>query len=135
MGYTHYWKFSPTNETAKQFKIVLDECKKIVKSHPNIAFGWDEEKQGFYDEPTFTEDLIEFNGDESNELEYETFVFDPNTHIEFNFTKTARRPYDLIVCLVLISLSKHLDGFSFSSDGNDIEWKPIYDEYKKLFGK
>lgn len=134
IGYTHYNRFTPTEKTPEQFKIVLDECKKIIEAHPGLAFGWDNEKGGFYGEPFLTPDEIELNGHEDDDLCNETFIFRPDKGHEFAFCKTARKPYDLVVCLILISLFKNLDGFSFSSDGDMTdEWQPIVDEYQRLF--
>ena len=138
MGYTHYWAFKPTGktpeQTAEQFKIVLDESKKILEAHPGLVFGWDDEKEGFFGEPILTPVEIEINGHEENDLCHETFFFKPDKHFDFAFCKTARKPYDLVVCLILISLAKNLDGFTFSSDGDmKDEWQPIFDEYQRLF--
>ena len=45
------------------------------------------------------------------------------------FCKTARKPYDLAVCVTLILYSNYVSGVNVDSDGNwkDIEWrgKPI----------
>ena len=141
MGYTHYWKFNPTvdNETTeKQFEKALQECAKIMESKPSdiAIFGYDDDKEGFYGEPEFTPTLICFNGDESQNLDHESFYFTPFERTEFNFCKTARKPYDLVVCAVLISLANNLEGFSFSSDGGmgDDEWLPAFELYESIGG-
>ena len=137
MGYTQYWTFNPTKKTPEQFKIVLNEVKKIIEAKPEIkVFGWDDEKHGFYAEPTLKPEYINFNGDPENDLDYESFMFIP-TEKKRNFCKTARKPYDLIVCTTLISLAKNLDRFTFASDGNmsDDEWIQAFQLYENLFGE
>ena len=49
----------------------------------------------------------------------------------FSFCKTARKPYDVVVCATLIAIKHHLgDYVSVSSDGdfdNVNEWGPAYE--------
>ena len=82
-------------------------------------------------EPMFENDKIVFNGDESVGLAHETFYVTPET-FEFEFCKTARKPYDLMACAVLISMKKHLKGFSYSSDGDLADWTPAQVFYKSV---
>lgn len=94
--------------------------------------------------PEVTGDLIRFNGwkDEG----HETFMvtrekpdngpsWDKDTS-SFDFCKTARKPYDLAVCLVLLSMHRHApDSVNVSSDGDwDHEWSEARKVYKDLFG-
>jgi hypothetical protein len=131
MGYTHYWKFNPTEKTEKQFKNVLKDCQLILANKGNIVIcGGDGEG-----EPEITKDVIWLNGDRKNENNYETFYFSPFEQTEFDFCKTAKKPYDLIVGAILLSLAHRLTGFSFSSDGDfekENEWKPIFKYYEKI---
>lgn len=130
MGYTHYHKFAPTANTEKQFALVLKDCAKIIEAaKPKIGvFGWDEKKNGYYGEPELNSKGIAINGDESKDLDFETFIFNPKVKTAFTFCKTARKPYDIVVCAILISLANRLDGFSFSSDGEMLsdEWIPAF---------
>lgn len=136
MGYTHYWKYYPKDNktTEKQFKLVLKDCEKIMKAKPTDIgiFGWDEQKQGFFGEPEFNPLLICINGDESKNLNHESFYFNPFEKTDFDFCKTARKPYDVVVCAILISLANRLDGFSFGSDGGmeKDEWIPAFKLYR-----
>ena len=54
----------------------------------------------------------------------------------FDFCKTARKPYDLAVCLVLLAMKRHAPkSVKVSSDGDwDGEWKEAREVYKSLFG-
>lgn len=61
--------------------------------------------------------------------------FDREAKESFDFCKTARKPYDLAVCLVLLSMKRHAPkSVSLSSDGDwDAEWTEARGIYKELF--
>ncbi len=93
--------------------------------------------------PEVSDELIRFNGwkDEG----HETFMLhkkmpEPQPFGQgkqyFEFCKTAHKPYDLAVGLILLSASNHAPKtITVSSDGSwDVEWAEIRREYKKLFG-
>lgn len=99
-------------------------------------------------EPEITPNRIWFNGDASQDLDHETFVislFSMDTFQSFEdirekgvfgFCKTARKPYDLLVCLSLMVAKHHLGAdFKISSDGGYAEWKPAIELYEKLFSR
>ena len=144
MGYTHYWKFkkSPKNieSGAELFKLAVEATKdciaKIPANIPCINYTWNSEKQA-YDEsegtmpfsihdgngegnPRFTDSLVCFNGDAEKGYDHETCYISLDSD-GFDFCKTARKPYDVAVCITLI-VFKHFfdDAFEYSSDG-DIE--------------
>ena len=58
------------------------------------------------------------------------------TKPSFAFCKTARKPYDLAVCLSLLRIKEIApDAIELSSDGDwDIEWVNSRLVYKELFG-
>lgn len=115
---------------------ILDHC-----AGKKIDLVWD------YDiarPPAATPDLIRFNGwkDEG----HETFLvtrempeipdWSSDKSSSFDFCKTARKPYDLAVCLVLLSMKRHAPkSVKVSSDGGwDVEWTEARKAYKSLFG-
>jgi hypothetical protein len=117
MGYTHYWQRTDEPTPDEAFGRTLLDTKAIIKTagEQGIAIaGWDGEG-----EPELTEGLIRFNGVAPDE-DYETFVFTP-THRDFEFCKTSCvRPYDAVVCAVLIAAKHHYGGaLRVNSDG---EW-------------
>jgi len=131
MGYTHYCnKKSSHTDDNKNFKIVLAEAKKLYKHLPK-----DEKIELFggcgTGDPTFSEQEIRFNGDETKGLDHETFLVTPNV-TDFEFCKTARKPYDLMACAVLISMKKHMNGFTYSSDGDKEDWEPAKKFYRNV---
>ena len=118
---------------------ILDHCagKRIT-----LAWEYDSPEVGGKPKPPeVSPDMIRFNGwkDEG----HETFLVTremPDWSIDksssFDFCKTARKPYDLAVCLVLLSMSRHAPkSFKVSSDGDwDGDWTEARDVYSKLFG-
>lgn len=55
--------------------------------------------------------------------------------LHFTCTKTARKPYDIVVCCCLLLARKYLgDKIQVSSDGDIEEWKTAIDLIEKKFG-
>jgi len=53
------------------------------------------------------------------------------------FCKTARKPYDLLVCVSLLAFKHAFDNpdvFSFSSDGDNAEWETSKDLFTRITG-
>ena len=133
MSYTHYYQQHETVSPV-QMEPVITECERILKYAKNKGigiFGWDDTKEGYFGKPEIGIYVININGDESKSLDHETFYFRLN-NLKWRFCKTARKPYDSIVCLMLLSLTVHIPGFEFSSDGTIDEWKPIIKIYRRL---
>ena len=56
-------------------------------------------------------------------------------HPYFDCTKTAVKPYDIVVCCCLILAKKHLgDGIAVSSDGGESDWADAINLIEKNFG-
>lgn len=134
MGYTHYWDVHEEPEEA--FGRLAMDAKIIFEAAAErgikLANGMGAEGS----EPEIGEGAIVFNGEEPND--YETFYFSQSQR-GFQFCKTARNPYDPIVCAVLIRAKVHYgDGIKVSSDGvwdaND-EWQPAAKLVTELFGE
>jgi hypothetical protein len=129
MGYTHYYTFNRAAltpaEIATGFELAAKEIKRLKQYLPKdikIKGGLGTGAAVINDEE------IWFNGDSKHDLDHETFSVkrdaDP-LYPERNrdFCKTARKPYDVLVCCALISLKRHLPGaFSFTSDGDYSDW-------------
>jgi hypothetical protein len=144
MGYTHYWNYKePKTTDASNAVKAIKEMKKMLLHLPSrctTAGGHYENepitiKNGTGEkQPIINATEILFNGDASKTLDYETFAFEFGKIVDFDFCKTARKPYDFFVCVCLISLANNLDGFEFSSDGDLEDWKPAIDFYNDMFG-
>jgi methylase of polypeptide subunit release factors len=141
MGYTHYY-YQQQSFTQKQWeKICLDAFEVVehcVKSKVNLAFECDVSNP-----PEISNNKIRFNG-VGNEG-HETFVIQrtkPKNQFNcgndyFNFCKTARKPYDLAVGLILLIAKNHApEVIKISSDGDwDVDWEEIRHAYNSLFGE
>lgn len=133
MGYTHYWKdvkidnLNNVNEKFKLFKRLIKKKYKHVYTAGNKYSTKLLIIQREYniDLPIeLTEEYCIFNGKDG--LGHETFYIDNN--INFNFCKTARKPYDFSVTAYLMLLADD-DSFTgkVSTDGNTDDWKWCYD--------
>lgn len=127
MGYTHYFRFSPspfgkTRATEKQYKKALIECAKIIKHYSK--------KNGGLSGYTAHAPIGEYGGLEVNGSE-RTGACEPlvlREHFSenegFNFVKTAQYEYDTVVTACLILLKHRLkDLIEVSSDGDADDWK------------
>jgi len=150
MGYTHYW--TPKEFNQKQWNKFLNTVVKLkdnLPKHTDTAGGYTEDQPLLIggNEPNekaiFDDKMIWFNGqtpkklrDEGWDLGHETFLIE-NINVggknEWNFCKTARKPYDLLVCSCLITAGKILK-FDISTDGTLKDWKPAFDYYSKVIG-
>lgn len=117
MGYTHYFPMKETVKKIDDNNIIF----KLIHKEINQAFN-DGIIQREYDDTRYPQIyitpekvFIRFNG--VGDDGYETFWFDSTT-TNFSFCKTARKPYDLVVCKVLWLLKKYFgDTLELSSDG------------------
>ena len=116
MGYTHYLRFKNvvTKERLSKASADIKKAFELVKSEcPNITI-----KNGVgKDEPIINERIICFNGDASNNEDFETFSVQVDDK-GFNCCKTGRMPYDVYVCVACLVLKEHFgDDLCMSSDG------------------
>lgn len=141
MGYTHYWS-QKEEATKEQVAQVLKEIEIMHKALPAYSksgggyCGDKELKLCSWDgsgTPEFNEENIAFNGDATEGMDHESFVVNFKS-TGFQFCKTARKPYDMMACLSLLSLANNIPSFSYSSDGNKDDWKPAVDFYRKHIG-
>ncbi len=158
------WNKLPSDESyvkriakhIKAFKDISTELKKVLQNLPSrsttagayhdepivVRDGWGEGN------PEITDTLIRLNGDESSGLAHETFmlkIFDMSGYRSqaeiakegtFSFCKTARKPYDFVVCVGLMIAKHHLGSdFKISSDGNLADWQSAIDYYEQLFNR
>lgn len=111
MGYTHYWDTKKCTEFDQAgYRNALPVIRAILKRHDSIVcYEFDQPERA----PVVSHAGICFNGKGSDG--HETFSFHVNGVWEF--CKTARKPYDLPVCEVLLVLKAYLPGMNLASDG------------------
>jgi hypothetical protein len=130
MGYTHYWT-QTRNLTEQEFGDFVGAARRII----NVAEGKPTNTAGGYHtepvhicggngkgKPTLTKDELVLNGN-GPDLDHETFAINRVKQTDsWDFCKTARKPYDVVVTALLIILA-HDYGFEVSSDGDAEEWE------------
>ena len=124
MGYTHYWS-QQRAYTAEEWQQISATIKTIIgESGVTIAREYDRPD----DAPCFDHDSILFNGVGGDG--HETLVFTreiaptpeyrASDSEDFQFCKTARKPYDDVVVASLIAAAA-MGVITWSSDGDDYE--------------
>ena len=132
MGYTHYYKKNkPTNnEEWGKFTNEVMSLKKALPREIKLA-DWDG-----YNKPTINQEYIVINGKYPNN--HESLNIGRKDVSSFEFTKTNRNPYDIMVLAVLISAYRNIEGFYIKSDGInldlsfDTEFTDAVDFYNKV---
>jgi hypothetical protein len=133
MGYTHYWRIGENVPVPADAFGKLARDTKLIIDAAGVSLLHDYDLPGT--EPEISEGRIFFNG--ADDDGHETFVISVHD-TGFHFCKTARKPYDVIVCALLIRAKVHYgDGIVIDSDGDwldDEEWVPAAQLCEKLFG-
>ncbi len=107
MGYTHYWTNSSTkpSEEVKQkflsFLAAIMQSSQVAQLNPEYI----------------TADRVALNG-VTEELEHESFIADFSGNGKWDFCKTAKKPYDVVVVASLIALEKLDIIMEWTSDGD-----------------
>jgi len=116
MGYTHYYT-QLRNLRPAEMEAFADFAKKAADlSGVPLANGFGEDGSL----PLFTADEVCFNG--VGEDSHETFLVEPKGR-GFQFTKTSRKPYDIVVVACLAYLDTLGNAFRVNSDGGYKEWE------------
>ena len=130
MGYTHYWNFKGKTDTkafSNRMKVMSVLAQKIVDtSNVDVSHEYNQP----YTPPTISPGLIRFNG--KGDEGHETFMIDAGIR-DFNFCKTARKPYDEIVvaCLFAMQTVFPKTQFTWSSDGDPSDHIEGYELFLK----
>lgn len=113
MGYTHYWSHDGiTPEQMAKIAAKVESIATLVK--PDIPLGnWSGDDEGTPG-PVFGPTEISFNG--IGRDAHESFRLGP-VLTSFDFCKTARKPYDLLVVATLMIADSIVDSFDWRSDG------------------
>lgn len=153
MGYSHYWKFknnlapidlkngeSKFKNAVEIFKSCLNELNGKTR-YPNWGDNAFEQEVPMVlaggdgtGSPIIKDNLVCFNGERKDDNCHETFYISLDDG-EWNFCKTARKPYDTAVCLALLSFKAAFgDDFGFTSDGGEKEWAYAKSIFEKVNG-
>lgn len=128
MGYTHYWTQN-RDFTDSEWQKITEFMHKATENLPfKVCGGWGD------GDPVINDTIIQFNGSEEAGQDYETMSLNKNGR-GFNFCKTEFRPYDLLVCALLLAATEIAPGaLDVSSDGDmdGEDWQPARDFLKAL---
>ena len=110
MGYTHYWR-QPQPFTDTAWESFTNEVRNVFASTKvPLANGL-----GARDtDPNIAKNFVRFNGVEDDG--HETCTVN-RCAVDFDFCKTAHKPYDSVVVQVLKLARKHNPSIELSSDG------------------
>jgi hypothetical protein len=116
MGYTHYWR--PTRDlTEDEWDNVRQVAKTILKDNHGIILD---------NEPTDSQNLsITYESILCNGIGddgHETFYLTRKMRNDFEFCKTAQKPYDKYIVAMLIAVTQITDSITVSSDGDQEDW-------------
>jgi len=128
VGYTHYYEKTNGGSTLPQESGYYAACS-LVLAGPDGETG----------EPVVTSERVSFNGtgwtDDRQELGHESMTIHRSDAraADWGFCKTERKPYDLIVCAVLIAFKQEFgSGVAVDSDGGSADWKPALEFYEAV---
>ena len=116
MGYTHYWR--PTRDlTEDEWDNIRQVAKRILKDNHGVILD---------NEPTDSQNLsITYDSVLCNGIGddgHETFYLTRKMRNDFEFCKTAQKPYDKYIVAMLIAVAQITDSISVSSDGDQEDW-------------
>lgn len=117
MGYTHYFE-QKRALTKDEFNAIKSATKYIIEQ---AEYDGIKICSGSGDgEPEITSKSISLNGTNYNDDSHESFYIQKAHLKEFNFCKTARKPYDDVVTSILHFIKFNVPGaFDIGSDGGD----------------
>tara|TARA_R110002111_G_scaffold235438_1_gene296639 strand:+ start:1123 stop:1500 length:378 start_codon:yes stop_codon:yes gene_type:complete len=125
MGYTHYWKNDTTISTNDWDNSIQTIQAIIGSAEDGLLSEYGEESN----KPVL-DWCVMFNGVDDNAHETLTIT---KEFTDFDFCKTACKPYDKYVVAVLMTLAHNCGGFSWSSDGDSEDHKEgleLFNKYK-----
>jgi hypothetical protein len=137
VGYTHYFQ-QFKSATEDQWERIANDVTDLIHElpdHSESAGGsYANETLVLEEQVVITRNSIEFNG----KLDHEPFLLirDELDNPSFSSCKTARKPYDLVVCGALIVAHHHAPGvWSIFSDGVPDDWRPAAGWVQRVLGK
>lgn len=133
MGYTHYFtqKKQPSTEQWQALKEKVIRVFNVMRTTPADRFrvcDGSGEITLYQAQDLFIEQgqSICFNGATKLGLDHETFYLTQKCNKNFEFCKTARKPYDFLVVAVLILADYYCPNcYNISSDGSKDDWHPV----------
>ena len=118
MGYTHHVKRPKKKHSDETWTKFISDCIDVKNNLPeDVVLG---DGYGEKPDPIFDNTEVFFNG--MHEDAHETFQI-KKAASSGDFCKTARKPYDLMVCACLLLYKHHFPYVQVSSDGDLDDWR------------
>ena len=130
MGYTHYFPHK-CSFTVQQWQVIKTMFLSVYKKYGELISYESEDPRP----PVGDDKMIRFNQKYDG---HETFLLTRDQLARFSFCKTARKDYDIVVALVLLSCHMHAPNvLEISSDGDwdDDTWPDARQAYMELFNE
>jgi hypothetical protein len=156
MGYTHYWRFKNNTVSKVAFNKYIKDVRtieeffkknKVYSKSVSSCEEYQNERVVLFDGGGYTKGIayggtvqngkftpngFSLNGDDSKGLDHEGFGISLGEN-EWNFCKTARKPYDIAVCVILLAMKYQTKSIEVSSDGNMEEWADAINLFQQIF--
>lgn len=151
MRYKHGWRLLGKELDQSTWNLFTKDVLTIMDNLPDTtdtAGGhYANDPLLIYDEgcgggpPIVNENLVRFNG--KGRKHHNRYVYEGLGHETFqlwrdtygNDCNTARKPYDLVVCAVLIRLAYWFpEGVEITTEGTPEDWEPARELVTRLFG-
>jgi hypothetical protein len=131
MGYTHYW--SNPGISPELWSTFRDDVGRIVAGYQRLEPEHGLAGPDGEGEPLINEEAIALNGQTPDW--FESFIITPAAGR--GFCKTQWRPYDLVVCAVLLRATVTIPRFDIHSDGrwDNPGWVAARSLYESIFGE
>jgi hypothetical protein len=139
MGYTVYFEISPVLD-AEKFETFSEQVKQILGEAKVLGIKIVNGMGGVNTKPIVDKELISFNGEKEDSHEtlfiqrVEDSSREKSDRLVFNFCKTARKPYDLIVKATLVMLKHNFPESIIEVDGTISDFDAAIKLCEKLFG-
>ncbi len=132
MGYSRYFTVSDKKKFDDDFIEYVKTIIEVAEKDFGVKIG----NGHGVDKPIIEKTRIYLNGDAAESLDHETFYIDLENP-SWNFCKTNRKPYDIVVNLIL-QVAEY-DGYVYnvSSDGDNAEdlAEELYNKVNEVYLK
>jgi hypothetical protein len=128
MGYSHHWHIDETI-VPEVWALISADAKTLFTASPEpLVF-----EHGSRKPPVADARSIRFNAGEGRG--YEDFLLLPAATKRWQFCKTGRQPYDLVVCAMLSAARDRSKVIAVVSDGGSEDWAPALAWASKVLGR
>lgn len=125
--YTHFISNKPDEILPSIWNKIREDAERLL-SIDNLPHGLSLAGKDGIGHPSITNDYILFNGYSPESCG--DFVFKRNDGKKICRFKTNSKPYDLVVCSLLLSIKHHIPSILVSTKGSYSHWEKAIDFYE-----